>query len=182
MYLKQIVYFSCLTVSSFASLSSNTVSGQNYRKIDFPLQVWNLFSSDKTEEVTIVPDALNSGTIECGVACHINPDCGGFLFDKSSGSCSMKQVTEKLIILTYIFVQQFLCLLNLQTPSEDQDSVAIYVKTERFAPCLGHGTYFSANVYKIVFFFLQTHQISLDASQTPPAYTRKTHQKRFRKT
>ena len=94
----------------------------------------------------------------------------------------MKQVTEKLIILTYIFVQQFLCLLNLQTPSEDQDSVAIYVKTERFAPCLGHGTYFSANVYKIVFFFLQTHQISLDASQTPPAYIQKTQQKRSRKT
>ena len=124
MYLKQIVYFSCLTMSSFASLSSNTVSGQNYRKIDFPLQVWNLFSSDKTEEVTIVPDALNSGTIECGVACHINPDCGGFLFDKTSGSCTMKQ---------------FLCLLNLVTPSEDQDSVAVYVKTERFAPCLGIG-------------------------------------------
>ena len=30
--------------------------------------------------------------------------------------------------------------------------------------------------------FFQTHQISLDASQTPPAYIRKTHQKRSRKT
>ena len=124
MYFKPILFLSCLPMSSFASQSSNSMSGQSYRRIDFPLQVWNLISSKKTEEVTIAPDALNSGTIECGVACHINPDCGGFLFVKTSGSCTMKQ---------------FLCLLNLVTPSEDQDSVAVYVKTERFAPCLGIG-------------------------------------------
>ena len=124
MYFKPILLLSCLPLSSFASQNSNSMSGQDYRRIDFPLQVWNLISSWKTEEVTIAPDAENSGTIECGVACHINPDCGGFLYDKTSGSCSMKQ---------------FLCLLNLVTPSGDQDSVAVYVKTERFAPCLGHG-------------------------------------------
>ena len=34
---------------------------------------------------------------------------------------------------------QFLCLQNLSTPSETEDSVAAFVKTERFSPCLGHG-------------------------------------------
>ena len=92
MYLKQLVFSSCLIVSSFASQSYNTVSGQSWRKVDFPLQVWNLFSYDQTEEVSIVPNALKSGTIECGLACHKNPNCGGFLFDKASGSCSMKHV------------------------------------------------------------------------------------------
>ncbi len=95
MFLKQIFFLSCLTVSSFASQSSHIVSGQSYQKIDFPLQVWNLFSSKKTEMVTIfVPDALNSGTAECGVACDMNHDCGGFLYDKVSGSCSMKQALK----------------------------------------------------------------------------------------
>ena len=92
MFLKQIVLLSCLIVFSFASQSSNTISGQSYRRIDFPLQVWDLFSSEKTEEWKIVPDALNSGTVECGVACHMNHDCGGFVFDKASEICSMKQV------------------------------------------------------------------------------------------
>ena len=92
MFLKQIILLSCLIVFSFASQSSNTISGQSYRRIDFPLQVWNLFSSEKTEELKIVPDALNSGAVECGVACHMNHDCGGFVYDKASGSCSMKQV------------------------------------------------------------------------------------------
>ena len=86
----QMVLSSCLTLS--ASQSSNSVSIQSYRKIDFQVQVWNLFSSDKTEEVTIVPHALNSGTIECGVACHKDPECGGFLYDKTAGSCTMKLV------------------------------------------------------------------------------------------
>ena len=142
MYLKQIVFLSCLTVSSFASQSSHTVSGQSYRKIDFPLEVWNLLSSDQTEEVTIVSNALSSGTIRCGVACHMNHDCGGFLYDKVSGSCSMKQALKNLnkYFLKFVFVEQFLCLLNLFTPTEAKDSVAVYVKTERFAPCLGLGT------------------------------------------
>ena len=100
--LKLKVLLSCLMVYSFASQSSNTLSGQKYRKIDFPLQVWNLLSSDKTEEVTIEPDALNSGTVECGVACHMNHDCGGFVFDKKSGSCSMKQVTKIIFIELFI--------------------------------------------------------------------------------
>ena len=38
-----------------------------------------------------------------------------------------------------VFLQQFSCLLNLVTPSDIQSSVGVYVKTERFAPCLGHG-------------------------------------------
>ena len=91
MYLKQLVFSSYLIVSSFASQSHNTVSGQSYRKIDFPLQVWNNFSSDQTEEVSF---GLNSGTIECGLACHKNANCGGFLFDKASGSCFMKHVNK----------------------------------------------------------------------------------------
>ena len=101
MYFQQLVLLKCLIVSSFASQSSNTVSGQSWKKIDFPLQVWNLFSSDQTEEVTIVSNALSSGTIRCGVACQINPDCGGFLFDKASGSCSMKHV-KKLFPLNFL--------------------------------------------------------------------------------
>ena len=88
----QMVLLSCLSLSSSASQSSNTVSVQSYRKIDLQVQVWNLFVSDKTEEGTIVHHAPNSGTIECGVACHKDPECGGFLYDKTAGSCTMKLV------------------------------------------------------------------------------------------
>ena len=102
MYLKHLVFSSCLIVSSFASQSYNTVSGQSWRKVDFPLQVWNLFSYDQTEEVSIVPNALKSGTIECGLACHKNPNCGGFLFDKASGSCSMKHVYKEIISIEFL--------------------------------------------------------------------------------
>ena len=94
MYLKPIVLLSCLTMSSFASLSSNTVSVQSYRKIDFPPHVWNLFFSDKTERLTIVSDALSSGTIRCGVSCQKDPECGGFLYEKKSGICTMKSVKK----------------------------------------------------------------------------------------
>ena len=72
---------------------------QNWQKIDFPLRVWNLFSSKKTEEVTIVTHAQSTGNIECGVACHKNPECGGFFYDKTSGSCSMKLVKEVFKII-----------------------------------------------------------------------------------
>ena len=88
----QMFFWSCLSLSSSTSQASNTVSVQSYQKIDLQVQVWNLFSSDKTEEVTIVPRALNSGTMECGLACHKDQECGGFLYDKSSGSCTMKLV------------------------------------------------------------------------------------------
>ena len=47
--------------------------------------------------------------------------------------------TEAYLICLYVFLQQFSCLLNLVTPSDIQSSVGVYVKTERFAPCLGHG-------------------------------------------
>ena len=83
-------------VSSFASPSLNRVTGQNYRKFDFPLEVWNRLSSDKTEGVTIVSDRISSGTIRCGVSCQNNPECGGFLYDKTSGSCTMKSVKNVL--------------------------------------------------------------------------------------
>ena len=125
-------------VSSFASPSLNRVTGQNYRKIDLPLEVWNRLSSDKTEGVAIVSERISSGTIRCGVSCQNNRECGGFLYDKTSGSCTMKSVNLVKILFPCIkfYIQQFLCLL-MPTPSRDQDSVAVFVKTERFAPCLG---------------------------------------------
>lgn len=89
-FFKQFVLFNCLTGSLFASHDSV----QSWRKIDFPLKVWNLFSSKKTEEVTFVTHALSTGNIECGVECHKNHECGGFLYDKTSGSCSMKLVNK----------------------------------------------------------------------------------------
>ena len=102
--IKQFVLFYCLTGSSFAShkikyespssSSGSLVNAQSWQKVDFPLTVWNLFSSKKTEEVTIVTDKQSTGNIECGVACHKNPECGGFLYDKTSGSCSMKLVKK----------------------------------------------------------------------------------------
>ena len=69
---------SFMTVSLFASqsmASKSVVSTQSWRKIDFPLKIWNLFSTNKTEEVTIAPCAQGEGPIKCGVACHKNPDC-----------------------------------------------------------------------------------------------------------
>ena len=96
-FFKQFVLFNFLTGSLFASheiKDGSLVSVQSWRKIDFPLKVWNLFSSKKTEEVTIVTDKQSTGNIECGVACHKNPECGGFLYDKTSGSCSMKLVKK----------------------------------------------------------------------------------------
>ena len=141
MYLKQIFLLSCLTVSSFATQSSNAVSSQSYRKIDFPLQVWNLFSPDKTEGVTIISNSLSSGSIRCGVACQQDPECGGFLFDKTSGSCTMKSVknileSNKLFLNTTDL--KFRCLPYLKTPSEAHDSVAIFVKTEKLACFIIH--------------------------------------------
>ena len=92
--------FCCLTVTSFASPSSssiNSISTQSYQKINFPLKVWNLFSSSKTEEVTIAAaDGPRSGIIECGVACHTNSDCGGFLYEQTTRICSMKLVKHKM--------------------------------------------------------------------------------------
>ena len=88
---------SLMSVSLFASqslASKSVVSTQSWRKIDFPLKIWNLFSTNKTEEVTIAPCAQGEGPIKCGVACHKNPDCGGFLYDKASGSCAMKSVNN----------------------------------------------------------------------------------------
>ena len=144
-YFRQILFLSCLTVS-FASQSSNSMTGQSYRKINFPLQVWNLISSSKTEEVSIAPNSQQKGIMECGVACNIKSDCGGFLYDKTSGECTMKSVKNICIsielfwfVLSNVFLQQFLCLLKLTTPSDVQSSVGVYVKTERFAPCLGLG-------------------------------------------
>ena len=88
---------SCVTVSLFTrqSLASRSlVSTQSWRKTDFPLKVWNLFSTKNTEEVTIAPNAQREGIIDCGVACHRNPDCGGILYDKTTGSCEMKLVNN----------------------------------------------------------------------------------------
>ena len=88
---------SLMSVSLFASqslASKSVVSTQSWRKVDFPLKIWNLFSTNQTEEVTIAPCAQGEGTIKCGVACHKNPDCGGFLYDKASGSCVMKSVNN----------------------------------------------------------------------------------------
>ena len=103
---KQTVLLSCLIVTSFASHSSSSISTfstQSYRKINFPLKVWNLFSSSKTEEVTIAADGLRSGIIECGVACHTNSDCGGFSYDQTSRACSMKLVkTQNVYFRLYV--------------------------------------------------------------------------------
>ena len=157
MYFKQTFFLSCLTVS-FASQSSNSMTGQSYRKINFPLQVWNLVSSSKTEEVSIAPNSLKEGIMECGVACNIKSDCGGFLYDKTSGGCTMKSVKNICIsielfwfVLSNVFLQQFLCLLKLTTPSDVQSSVGVYVKTERFAPCLGLGKLDCKEVDKKIF-------------------------------
>ena len=98
MYFRQTLFLSCLTVSSFASQSSNSMTGQSYRKINFPLQIWNLISSSKSEEVTIAPNAQRRGITQCGVTCQKKSDCGGFLYDKTSGSCTMKSVKSILIL------------------------------------------------------------------------------------
>ena len=119
MYFKPTLFLSCLTVSSFASQSSNSMTGQSYRKINFPLQIWNLISSSKSEEVTIAPNAQSRGIIECGVTCQIKSDCGGFLYDKTSGSCTMKSV--KSILILY-FNQTLYKLLSL--------FFTVYVSTE----------------------------------------------------
>ena len=86
-----------MSVPSFAInglQDESKVSGQSYRKVDVPLDNWNAFSLDKTKEITIVTDSPRSGIIECGVACHINSKCGGFLYDKTSGKCVMKLVNK----------------------------------------------------------------------------------------
>lgn len=103
MYFRQTLFLSCLTVSSFASQSSNSMTGQSYRKVNFPLQVWNLISSSKTEEVTIAQNSQKEGIIECGVACQIKSDCGGFLYDKTSGGCTMKSVKSICISIDLIW-------------------------------------------------------------------------------
>ena len=103
MYFRQTLFLSCLTVSSFASQSSNSMTGQSYRKVNFPLQVWNLISSSKTEEVTIALNSQKEGIIECGVTCQIKSDCGGFLYDKTSGGCTMKSVKSICISIDLIW-------------------------------------------------------------------------------
>ena len=133
-------------VSQSPLLQVSSMTGKSYRKINFPLQVWNLISSSKTEEVSIAPNSQQEGIMECGVACNIKSDCGGFLYDKTSGECTMKSVKNICIsielfwfVLSNVFLHQFLCLLKLTTSSDVQSSVGVYVKTERFAPCLGLG-------------------------------------------
>ena len=112
---------SCVTVSLFTrqSLASRSlVSTQSWRKTDFPLKVWNLFSTKNTEEVTIAPNAQREGIIDCGVACHKNPDCGGILYEKSSGSCAMKSVNNHYLCnlslmkywLVFVFTKPAQCL------------------------------------------------------------------------
>ena len=103
-FLKLIIVFSYIAGSSSVSPegfgnSGSLVSVQSYRKIDIPLNVWNLFSSRETEEVTILSDTNSSGIIQCGVACQKNSKCGGFLYDKASRSCSMKLVKNDIYIL-----------------------------------------------------------------------------------
>ena len=60
------------------------------------------------------------------------------------------------------------------TPSEAYDSVAVYVKTERFSPCLGLGKLVvSAWIFRDFvhsFYYFKTLLISLAASLTPPAF------------
>ena len=97
MFFTRTVTLCYLIVEAFADQDSSsptteTVKGQSYRRINFTFNIWNLISSKKTENVTIVNDGLDSGTIECGVACHVKSECGGFVYDKKSGSCSMKRV------------------------------------------------------------------------------------------
>ena len=84
-----MITFNCLTMHLVASQILNSINGQGYQKIEFSMEVWNHFSSKNTEEL-IINDALNSGIIECGLACHIKAKCGGFHFDQTSGSCFMK--------------------------------------------------------------------------------------------
>ena len=55
------------------------------------------------------------------------------------------------------------------TPSEAYDSVAVYVKTERFAPCMGHGRLHCTVTVNIERLLLKTHLISLGAFLTPQA-------------
>ena len=70
---------------------------------------------------------------------------------------------------------QFLCLQNLSTPSETEDSVAAFVKPERFSPCLGHGMCkLQKNIEKKTFFLLKTYQTLLVASLRPLAITQVT--------
>ena len=93
-----------MTVPSFATQElqdESKFSIQSYRKVDVPLDNWNLFSSKKTEELTIVTDAPSSGNIKCGVACHKNNKCGGFLYNKTSGRCFMKLVNKLVFIKVY---------------------------------------------------------------------------------
>ena len=96
-FYEKFIVFSCITVPSFATQGlqdESKVSVQSYRKVDVPLDNWNLFSSNKTEELTIVTKAPSSGIIKCGIACHKNNKCGGFLYDKTSGRCLMKLVKK----------------------------------------------------------------------------------------
>ena len=81
---------SLMSVSLFASqslASKSVVSTQSWRKVDFPLKIWNLFSTNQTEEVTIAPCAQGEGTIKCGVACHKNPVWGVPLWQRFRKLC-----------------------------------------------------------------------------------------------
>ena len=101
MYLKRMITFNCLTMHLVANQILNSINGQGYQKIRFSMKVWNRFSSKNTEEL-IINDALNSGIIECGLACHIKAKCGGFHFDQTSGSCFMKKASYQLKYSWYL--------------------------------------------------------------------------------
>ena len=86
---------------SFLAVSTLTqASALNFNKVDLPLSVWSSIAN--SEEVTIARRGLSSGLVECGLACHQNSKCGGFLYDKDTGSCEMKMVIITIIIIMYI--------------------------------------------------------------------------------
>ena len=122
-------------------LSQETsVSTQSYRRIDFSHRIWNLISSQNTEEVSIAKNTPNLGIVECGLACHKKSDCGGILYDNSSRSCVMKSVTRRrLKFKSPIFdCFKFACLGNLTISPQPQDTIGPYVKSERLSSCSGY--------------------------------------------
>ena len=118
-----------------------SVSTQSYRRIDFSHRIWNLISSQNTEEVSIAKNTPNLGIVECGVACHKKSECGGILYDNSSRSCVMKSVIRRRlgINLWYLIFFKFACLGNLTIAPQPQDTIGPYVKSERLSSCLEYG-------------------------------------------
>ena len=116
MIFTKVIFMTFLTAKFiFAShqehLSQETsVSTQSYRRIDFSHRIWNLISSQNTEEVSIAKNTPNLGIVECGVACHKKSECGGILYDNSSRSCVMKSVTRRRLSLNL----QYLIVLSLR--------------------------------------------------------------------